>query len=241
VVLSCLRAAVGIVALAWVACSPKAPLGQVCDPADASFCTVWELACAVDGGVGRCEPPGEFQPCSPQLGCTGSQLRCSGPFAEAPPNYFCFQPCLATSDCTDPDAVCEVPGQPAGAFCVPSECGPGSGADGGSANGTVFFAPCDSLDAGDGTCIPYSFADAGTFGTCQGAGPAIDGGVCEVDRSGLAPLCEVGFGCAQPDPAAPGECAPLCDPFDAGGPRCPQGLVCEIETGFATGLCAPSP
>ncbi len=197
------------------------------------------LACTLDGGVGHCEPPGEFQPCATQFGCSGSQLRCIGPFSGSPPNDFCYQPCELTTDCTDPDTICVPSGLPSGSICIPNECGPGSGTDGGSLNGTVFFAPCDSLDAGDGTCIPYFSEDAGPFGVCQGAGPVVDGGACEIDRSTVALLCQVGFGCNQPVPGSPGDCAPLCDPLDAGGPVCARTLSCEVEPGFSVGLCEP--
>jgi hypothetical protein len=195
---------------------------------------VWQLDCTLDGGTGFCEPPGEFEPCSLQLGCTGNEIQCVGPFPGPPPNYFCFQACTATPDCLDPDTVCETSTEPAGSFCAPNDCGPGSAPDGGSSNGTAFFAPCDSSDAGDGTCIPYSYEDAGTFGT---AGAALDGGVCDVARSGSAPLCKVGFGCDLANSTTQGICTPLCDPLDAGGPVCPHGATCVQEPGFSAGLC----
>jgi hypothetical protein len=223
--------------LALLACSPQAPLGQLCDPVDASFCTVWMLACVLDAGSGRCETPGEFQPCAPALGCSGSRFQCVGPFPGPPPNYFCFQACTATPDCVDPDTACLASTDPTGSFCAPNDCGPGSGVDGGSSNGTAFFAPCDVLDAGDGTCIPYTYADAGTFGTCQAAGPAPDGGACDIDRQGSAPLCQVGFGCNQTSSSTPGSCAPLCDSLDAGGPICASGTSCQPEPGFSAGVC----
>ncbi len=225
----------GLICLGAAACNPGPPLGQACDPADASFCTAWQFVCASDDGAGLCSLPGEFLPCDPHFGCA-SPYGCQGPFPTGLPDFFCFAPCHATADCADPDTICEAYGQPAGSFCVENDCGPGSALDGGSVNGTAFFAPCGVEDAGDGLCLPYAFGDAGSFGICEAAGPAVDGGVCETDRSAAAPLCEVGLGCAQ-DGTGPGSCAPICDPLDAGGPACPAGERCTIEPGFQAGLC----
>jgi len=221
-------------ALGALACSPKPPLGQACDPADASFCTVWEFVCVSDGGSGVCSLPGEFASCDPSFGCA-APYGCHGPFPDVSPPYFCVATCAHTADCPDPDTICGSSIQPPGSFCMPDACGPGSAADGGSANGTAFFAPCDVEDTGDGTCVPYPYVDAGVFGVCQAGGPAADGGACETDRTGAAPLCQVGLGCAQPG-AGPGSCAPLCNPVD-GGPSCPSDQRCEVEPGFLAGLC----
>lgn len=219
------RAFTGALALLG-ACSPKAPLGLPCDPADASYCAVWQLVCAASDAGAVCARPGEFQPCDTVLGCA-PPYGCQGPFPIAPPNFFCFATCRATTDCTDPGAVCQTY-QGIGTFCVENPCGPGSPADGG------FFQPCGVADAGDGTCLPFPFGDAGVFGSCQAGGPVGDGGACGVDRAGGA-LCAVGLGCAGSGDT--GVCVPLCDPLDAGGPVCAGTQRCVEEPGFNAGLC----
>ncbi len=215
------------------------PAGEPCDggPKDL-YCSVWLLACTLppDGGPARCGPPGEFAACEKSLGCAAG-LSCVGPFPGPPPNVVCLQGCARTADCRDPDDVCWATSF--GEECLPNGCGPGSAADGGSLNGTAFFAPCDAEDAGDGRCVPYSSAGA-IYGVCLASGATPDGGRCTTDRgaAGDGTLCAAGLGCAAPDGGG-GICAPLCDP-DAGSP-CGAGQRCrpDLDPGFLSGLCWP--
>ncbi|MHB1845059.1 MAG: hypothetical protein ACYCWW_09525 [Deltaproteobacteria bacterium] len=182
--------------------------------------TTGAAACSTSADAGT-----EINPCATNADCL-CPLLCTGD-GQGDAGNVCLYPCKRSADCQNPGESCD------GRFCQFDPCGLGAAADGGSANGN-FYGPCNSSDAGDGTCVPTSFGGFGTFGSCLANGSAT--GSCDPTLSsrdaGL--LCIAGDSCvALPsDAGSSGRCFGLCDPT-ATSATCPAGAGCGSAGGGA--------
>ncbi len=222
-----------------------APAAGQTDP-----CATAGLACMYTGGGTsgyQCELPTEFYPCLPAVGCAqGSPpLTCSAITLPTGSENLCVVDCAASTGCPTPSTTCQsVSGQ---SVCWYDLCGPGSSPDGGTANGTVYYAPCNAQGSGDGVCLPVT-SGSGTVGICQQGGPLAAGatGCSPIRPAGgaLATLCDGTSYCLTSfSGGTTSLCYPICGaqaPMAAdGGPGCGTGTGC-VGIGGDFGVCLES-
>ena len=219
-------------------------IGQSCTPAQPDPCATSGLACDPQPGgtTYACELPTEFQGCESSVGCASSALNCLDlPIGQGGASLFlCVNPCSVTTDCPDLGTSCSVSG--GHSVCLTDLCGPGSSPDGGSANGTTYYATCNNAGTGDGSCLPFSIS-TGYEGVCAAGGfVAAGAGGCAVQRGqGGGGLCAPGAACIQNiQGGAATLCVDVCAasaPTEAdGGPGCPTGQSC-LNVGALYGFC----
>ncbi len=166
-----------------------------------------------DGGyLGACHLPGQFEPCTPGVGCVAGYGCSSQVFVGS---YACVQLCTSSRDCFDSVLFCAfgiLPGTVGG--CVHNFC-------------DTIFAACDVESSGDGTCYPFY-----DQGLCNQSGSVENNQPCSWGRvdGGNGDLCVRGSVCVGNDEILGGEggptaCYAACDPF-GGTPGCDASSMC---------------
>ena len=212
------------------ACTP--PAGAGTDP-----CAVSGLNCNPDAsGTGNsCQLPQEFGNCTKTVGCANPTVyKCT---TLGTNGNLCVQDCTATSDCLDTLGVC-APFSKTLKICVPNQCGPGST----PANGSAFFAPCNSSGTNDGTCVPFQFS-SGPGGLCVASGTAPAAGPCSFERTdaGSSALCAAGSFCFQDSTNGNSQCLQICNNGTSsgtdGGTATDGGVTAFPQSCASTDFC----
>jgi len=212
-------------------CDPTAFTDAICAPSGL-YCLGGTLA---DGGVaGSCVLPGDQSPCIASVGCAPGFSCVAGVFDTG---TTCVQQCSHSSDCQSVLKIC-VP-----QLISASQAGCGFAGCGGS-----YYTLCDAQGMGDGTCIPFIFAQTTVLGLCVQGGSLALNQPCAAERGSAPGLCQPGTVCVQfsvstgGSPTMASACRPVCTvaypPAADGGPGCDSQSSCaNIFNGQTYGAC----
>ncbi len=183
-----------------------------------------------DGGARGAGSQLQYYPCTADQDCACSAHCVIDPALRAIQDAgpVCEEDCATTADCVEAaDATCQ------GGHCAKQLCGAAL-TDGGPLDGAL-DGPCNSEDAGDGTCVPAPGSLNGSpYGFCRWGGAAGPGMPC--GGNGRIPqiVCRVGLVCTGDGGTL---CEQLCSPDAPPDAGCPGGTSCQAAVGTFIFTC----